>query len=403
MTSSMHMLKRHPAASSLQVNQVILKIAQHCNLNCTYCYVYNRGDESWRSRPPIVSDTVLFQLARRIGEHCDRHRIGEFTVELHGGEPLLLGTRRMQHLIHILRANCCPAKLRITLQTNGTLLNPEWLDLFERNRISFGISLDGPPEIADRRRVMRNNRSGSTQKVLDNIQRLRRQGSLFDDLFGGCLCVVNPDCNGAMLVDWFVDQGFSSFDFLLPDGNRTNLPQAWSGIKPYTQFLLSAFERWYSMGSRAPNIRKFELMMMGLMGVEVPLDALGGDLRRLCVVESDGSIGVNDVARICGGDFSHDILNIFDHGIDEHVSRYQIAEIQRLCAKCLECPYVAGCGGGYLPHRFDGVGFQNPSLYCDALYQLAARMTEALRQDLPPQVWTHSDPVELGRFSSLSL
>jgi uncharacterized protein len=130
-------------------------------------------------------------------------------------------------------------------------------------------------------------------------------------------------------------------------------------------------------------------MMMGLMGSEIPLDALGGDLRRLCVVESDGSIGVNDVTRICGGVFSRDILNIFDHPLDEHVSRYGIADIQRPCAQCQSCPHFASCGGGYLPHRFDGTTFDNTSLYCEALYALSDRMMQALRADLPQSAWVH--------------
>src|SRR5262249_33522283 len=156
------------------------------NLNCTYCYVYNRGDDSWRSRPRFISDRVLTKLGERIDEHCQKHGLHSFTVELHGGEPLLLGKRRMQALIDRLRSGCGTVHLRITLQTNGTLLDSEWLQLFARNGVSFGISLDGPPEIADRRRVMRRDSSGSTRKVLDNIRELRSEGPLFDELFGGC-------------------------------------------------------------------------------------------------------------------------------------------------------------------------------------------------------------------------
>jgi uncharacterized protein len=385
---------RDSLSSEVCVNTVILKVAQRCNLNCTYCYVYNRGDDSWRRRPPVISDGVSRRLAERIEEHCGRHTVATFTVELHGGEPLLLGKRGMRSLIGMLRSNCGPVHLRVTLQTNGTLLDREWLEIFAENGISFGVSLDGPPEIADQLRVMRNESGGSTQKVLDIIQKLRSQGPLFDEFFGGCLCVVNPSQGGAELVDWFMEHGFSSFDFLLPDGNRVNLPHGWCGAEPYRRFLLSAFERWYSLGDKAPHIRKFELMMMGLMGAEVPLDALGGDLRRLCVVESDGSIGVSDVARICGGDFSHDVLNIFDHSLDAHVARYRIPEIQQVCDQCRACPHIASCGGGYLPHRFDGVSFDNPSLYCDALFALSARMMQALRKDLPAHVWTEGTRLE---------
>lgn len=54
----------------------------------------------------------------------------------------------------------------------------------------------------------------------------------------------------------------------------------------------------------------FNLMLTGLMGGRVTLDALVGDLQRLCVVESDGSIGISDTTRICGGEHAQDQLNI---------------------------------------------------------------------------------------------
>jgi uncharacterized protein len=368
------------------VSHVILKVVQRCNLDCSYCYVYNRGDDSWKTRPPVVSDQVLTRLAERIDEHARRHELDQFTIELHGGEPLLLGRRRMQELVERLRSGVSAATLHFSMQTNGLLLDRDWIALLARHQVTFGISLDGPPALADRFRVMRQGRGGSTQQLLDIVRQLRRDGPLFDQLFGGCLCVVNPEADGGELVDWFVDNGFDAFDFLLPDGNILNPPQGWTGAAPYRRFLLSAFERWYAMGARAPRIRKFELMMTGLMGGRVYLDSLGGDLSRMCVVESDGSIGLSDVARICGGDYSQDVLNLFEHPLDAHVPRYRIAEVQQVCRTCRQCPHLASCGGGYLPHRFDGVHFDNPSIYCEALYALSERMTQALRADLPPRL-----------------
>jgi molybdenum cofactor biosynthesis enzyme MoaA len=38
---------------------IVLKVTQRCNLNCDYCYVYNRGDDSWRGRPAFISDAVV--------------------------------------------------------------------------------------------------------------------------------------------------------------------------------------------------------------------------------------------------------------------------------------------------------------------------------------------------------
>ena len=108
--------------------------------------------------------------------------------------------------------------------------------------------------------------NGSTQQLLNIIEHLRCDGPVFDELFGGCLCVVNPSIDGGELVDWFVSHGFNSFDFLLPDGNRINPPQDWGGVNAYTQFFLSAFERWYSLGTKAPRIRKFRINDVWFVG-----------------------------------------------------------------------------------------------------------------------------------------
>jgi uncharacterized protein len=361
---------------------VVFKIAQRCNLNCTYCYVYNRGDDSWMHRPRIVSDEVVEMLGRRIAEQCTKFSLERFVIEFHGGEPLLVGKRRMQRIIDLLRTTSPSVNLRLILQTNGLLLDQEWLELFHRNHINFGISLDGPPEIGDRHRVFRNGK-GSTRRLLENVRRLRRSGPMFDQLLGGVLCVVDPSANGGDLVRWFVDNGFDCFEFLLPDGNYANLPPGWKGVEPVRRFLLEAFDAWYGMGKDAPQIRLFETMLLAFMGVKPELDALGGDLRKLCVVESDGSIGVSDVMRFCQGEYAVDRLDVFVDPLEARTDAYYIDELQRPCAKCETCPHLKSCGGGYLPHRYDGISFANPSLYCDALYALAERMGSAICKDMP--------------------
>lgn len=364
---------------------IVLKIVQRCNLNCTYCYVYNRGDDSWKQRPPTISDEVVKALAQRVAEQCAKYSLQRFVIEFHGGEPLLIGKRRMEHIVQTLRVMCPSVELRIVLQTNGLLLDKEWLELFDRNNISFGLSLDGPPEIADRHRVFLNG-EGSTARLLENVQQLRSISPLFDRLLGGVLCVVDPSLNGGDLVRWFVNNGFHWVEFLLPDGNYANLPPGWTGVEPIRRFLLEAFDAWYAMGKEAPDIRIFETMLLAFMGVKPQLDALGGDLRKLCVVESDGSIGISDVMRFCQGEYSVDQLNIFRDPLDARTDVYRIDELQRPCTKCHACPHLKSCGGGYLPHRYDGKSFANPSIYCEALYALGERMAAAIIADVPPSL-----------------
>ncbi len=80
-----------PAYPILPFHTFIWKIASRCNLNCTYCFVYNMADQRWREQPAFMSDAVARQCAVRIREHCLKHDQRHVSIIFHGGEPLLGG------------------------------------------------------------------------------------------------------------------------------------------------------------------------------------------------------------------------------------------------------------------------------------------------------------------------
>lgn len=368
--------------STAVLDWIVLKVTQICNLNCTYCYVYNRGDTSWKERPRHITDDVIEKLCDRIIEHCNKHSLDYFTIEFHGGEPLALGKARFESLFRILNSRLQNISVKYLLQTNGLLLDDEWANWLYDNNIRFGISIDGPPSIADSRRLSLAG-VGTTERLMKNILHLRSSSPRFRDHNPACLCVVHPESNGAEIVNWFFDNGFRAVDFLLPDGTYSNLPDDWKGPEPYINFMISAFDTWLNLRLPGLTIRKFETMLLSMMGVPHGLDSLGGDLKRLCVVETDGGVALSDVARMCGGAFSKDRLNIFTHPLGSHSMHYDLDAIQAPCNTCKECKHFASCGGGYLPHRYDGTSFNNPSLYCDVLFALSEHMQSVLDKELP--------------------
>jgi uncharacterized protein len=325
------------------------------------------GDESWRSRPALSSNRVSEELGKKIRSHCIAFSKDSLTVELHGGEPLLLGKRRFQEQIRAIRKNASPIEVSFCLQTNGLLLDQEWLDIFKRENIPFSVSLDGPPSIADRNRIYPDS-SGSTLDLLKKIHCLKSAGTLFDSLCQGYLCVIDPKSNGKQVYQWFVDAGFTKFDFLIPDGNFVNSSVAPEEMHFLEDFLISAFDQWYSTVGVAPQVRMFEHAVSSILGGKNNLDSFGADISSICVVESDGELGTHDVLRICDQKNYSEPLNIFDHEISELHGAFDYENIQELSVKCQKCEVLASCGGGYLPHRFDGNGFQNPSYYCGTLY-----------------------------------
>lgn len=141
----------------------VIKVSQDCNLACDHCYVYELRDTSWRHKPGVIAKESVAQLTERIAEHAQIHALPEISIVLHGREPPLAGKQRIEHLVPVLRSTLRGVSdCDISLQRNGTLLDPDWLDLFRQYGVPVGVSLDGDRTANDRHRRSGNGRSSYT-------------------------------------------------------------------------------------------------------------------------------------------------------------------------------------------------------------------------------------------------
>ena len=53
----------------------VVKVASRCNLNCSYCYMYNLADRTYRDQPKLMSLATTGLLADRIAAHAVSHRL----------------------------------------------------------------------------------------------------------------------------------------------------------------------------------------------------------------------------------------------------------------------------------------------------------------------------------------
>jgi uncharacterized protein len=67
----------------------VVKLTAYCNLNCTYCYMFNLTDHTFKRIPKIMSMTVAESLVARLREYIIERDLSAFHVTLHGGEPTL--------------------------------------------------------------------------------------------------------------------------------------------------------------------------------------------------------------------------------------------------------------------------------------------------------------------------
>ncbi|MFQ6146585.1 FxsB family cyclophane-forming radical SAM/SPASM peptide maturase [Streptomyces seoulensis] len=367
----------------------ILKVANRCNIDCDYCFVFNSKDQAARRLPARMGLAVARAAARRIGEHATAHRLRTLHVVLHGGEPLLAGVGHMAGLLEAVQDHA-PTETRVLfeLQTNGTLLSDAWLDLFERYEVAVGVSLDGPPRANDRHRLTHAGRSSAASAVR-GIELLRSR----PHLFAGLLAVVDLASDPVEVHDYLAAFEPPVIDFGLPHATHDDPPHRIDPSVPeYGLWMSRVYDAWLARPGYRHSVRMLEDIVALSSGVRGSVETLGLAPPTSVVIESDGSIEAVDTLRSVEEGASRLGLDVLRHSFDEALSHPKLLHRQHgkeaLAEQCRACPLVDVCGGGYLPHRFgEAHGYQNPSVYCGDLEYLIRRVQNSLRQ----HGWERSD------------
>ena len=132
------MLKQFSRTTQL----IVVQPTSLCNLDCKYCYL------PYRSRRNFMSRNVLTALGQNVCTSELIHPLVE--VSFHSGEPLLAGLDWFEDAIHYL-AGSWPAGMTASysVQTNATLIDDKWAQLFKERKIRVSVSVDGPQHVND--------------------------------------------------------------------------------------------------------------------------------------------------------------------------------------------------------------------------------------------------------------
>ncbi|MFD1001683.1 radical SAM protein [Ohtaekwangia kribbensis] len=381
----------------LRCSAIVIKVASRCNLNCTYCYMYNMGDETYRKQPKFMRDEVVDALLLRIRNHCQEHNLESFIIVFHGGEPLLAGHEFYRKFVA--KANSMLSehvRVRYSVQTNGVLLDDEWCKLFGELNVYVGVSLDGTPAQNDKFRIDHSGR-GSYNNIVKGLQVALNSTDLRER--PGVLCVVDAASDPVETYNHFKTIGARDIDFLLPDANYEKPSPGKEDIgsvsAPYGDWFIKIFEYWYNDPKDRVSIRFFRHIIHGLLGKDFVSEQIGGGNNEVLIVETNGSIETSDILKICGDGFTKDNSHVFTTELSEAletdlVKMYNLSHKQ-LCAKCQRCPIVEICGGGFLPHRYSKENaFNNPSIYCYDLLKIITHIQNRIIESLPAEVLEES-------------
>jgi uncharacterized protein len=329
------------------------------------------GDDSWRKMPKIISQDTFKSIILRIKEHAVTHNIKNISISLHGGEPLLVGYENFVNYIATIKEILYDFKLMIGIQTNAILLNDEYVKLFSDEKISVGVSYDGPPNINDKNRVYHNGK-GSGIDVENGLNLLYNK-----KCFSGILCVIDIDSNPIEVWRYLSSFNPPLLDFLLPHANWSNRPvhHLSNDIEKYGNWLIDIFDDWYKGYKSNIRIRLFEEIIKRILGQNGTLETLGIEPIGLITISQNGMYEQVDTMKSVFAGAHETGLSVIDSSLDDVLKSIYVSSrqsgLEGLSDKCKNCNIVKVCGGGYYPHRFSNdQNYINPSVYCKDLYKL---------------------------------
>ncbi|MGE5342818.1 MAG: radical SAM protein [Candidatus Omnitrophota bacterium] len=231
------------------VSSLALDISGSCNLGCRYC-------AEGATQPPRhpMSEAVLEQAWRFLLP--DGKAKQEFSIRLGCGEPLL-NLSLMKKM-----AQMVPA-VSLALTTNGTLIDRETMDWLIDSGWIVKISIDGPEQIHDRWRVMRNGEK-TYRHIAEVVTEMARR---IPERFS-VTAVLCQGTNPAEVFDGLENLGVRRIEMVPVVHRDPSILPGDHELEMYKAFLKHYTDRWVAAdeASVPPMLLRFENCMIRLMG-----------------------------------------------------------------------------------------------------------------------------------------
>lgn len=386
------------------VSVIVKTRGETCDIDCLYCY-------EKRKEAPGGARVGAGQISRL----ANLFRGRPLAVELHGGEPLTAGRDHIAEILTELAG--LPQVVRVTLQTNGVLLDRDWLDMFDDlcPDLRIGISLDGDAQ----GNAWRVGYDGKPvyPRVAASLDLLAERGRSV-----GVIAAVTPAVLGRAeeVLDHLVGFGSVNAISFVPCFDSTirrsttlagrrqpasRLLQkaavkstggpAWA-IHPdeYAQFVLAATAHWITAGHFAGiKLEPAVSTIRRLRGLQTGFCHFS-DLKcdHVFTLYPDGRLGSCDelpwpqarLAELESVDDQHEVI------LAQQGSRL-LNQGKALMDKCLTCDYRDTCGGGCVATRWRQDPAGDHDAYCDYRMRMIDGVAALLAQPAHPAgAWCQS-------------
>lgn len=324
------------------ISLLIKPASSLCNMRCRYCFYAdvstNRNDTSMG----IMQKDVMEALIMRTME-TDAETINYC---FQGGEPTVAGVDYFKAFIDCVNQHNNGKTITYAIQTNGTLLNNEWVKLFAENHFLVGLSIDGFKRNHDHFRKDSNNQ-GTYTKILYNVRSLVNAKVDFN-----VLTVLthelskHPDELFQFYLDNKLDYGqmipcLPSLNFDAPTDRYALTP------RDFASFYKRFFDLWFDQYVKGHyiSVTLFDNVIPMYRGVPPQQCGMLGQCAMQFVIEGNGNVYPCDFyvldQYLCGNVKTDSLETIMHH---DNAKAF-LKEKRRTCSQCKDCPFKNICHG----------------------------------------------------------
>jgi uncharacterized protein len=310
---------------------VFIHTTNTCNSSCSYCFA-KKND-----KPEVLNikllNKILFILTK---EHSKIHLI------FHGGEPLIAGFDYFKMVLESLNRNF-DGKIVLGIQSNLSILDSDFINLFQAYNVKIGTSLDGPEFLNNRLRGISN-----FSQTIKGINFLQNKG-----IPTGCVSTITKLSIKYVkeIFDFFSSNeiNFTFHPVIIHDNGFKYQITA----KEYSSFLIELFDIYIDLKSKI-NIHYLDSLVKSVFTKSSNLCLHSSCISKYLAIAANGN--VYPCNRFVGNyEFSYgnvnDIVSLKEiynsEGYKKILSWYRF--IEDLCSDCL---YYSICYGG-CPYQSD--------------------------------------------------
>lgn len=355
---------------------LIVKQTHKCNLQCPYCY-----DLKNRVHKEDMSLETVKEVLQKTGKGLIR------TWTWHGGEPLLRGIEWYEQQNQMIKDFDCD--ISIALQTNGTLINDEWIKHFRKWGIRPGLSFDG---------LNNSNTRRNTEQLLRVFDKLKQA-----DMDSGSIMVITRDSINNLIDEYEYQKKlgiYSQWNLIFEqDGNDNSYfisgDEMYKGVK---EFLLY----WFYDKNNSIGNSLIDDLFHRLLDTKTTFCENINCAGKWFQIDPNGQI------LPCGRDWKedqifgniHTINSLTDVYKNENFKRFLQSQYRTL-NNCKNCKWFYACHSGCLQNSYNtyGLDFDKPEPnYCEYTRKIFDFLEDFLKNEFDEDNIAQYNPLFLRKL-----